>query len=494
MSAPGSPQSGGWTTGKAVAVCAAATVATLLPYLALWLRSPPGYCYLGLKAVNSDDHLTYVAWMEQALRGSGPWMQNLFTVESRGGDYFIPFFWIIGAVGRLLGASAMAAFHGSRLVAAFLLFLSCWWFVGTFFGGWSRVRAFLLLAFGTGLPGFVPEASPISAAYDATLMAASWALVLVAFGTFRRGLLDGSVRDLLTAGVAGAVLAVIHPYDVVPLVAVMTISALLPVAKASFPARFGRLAISGAVITLGVAFTAWLVLSSPLLRAWAEHPRPMFWWALLSFGALWIGAAAAVWRREAEPFLLIWLTAGLVLCFIPSPIARRLVQGLQAPLAVLATIGFEGWIARGWGRFARLTEVTIYPAAVMTLLLDPSFILFDKLPPYYVECDLLADVRELETLPPGLLFTPPGLGYLVPPLTARQVWAGNYGLTLNFADKRLDYTRLADGKLDGDDLARMGARYVVTLGGGLEGRPGIRHLRTLRKIQVWEVGGASPDP
>src|SRR5262245_33031651 len=99
----GASRGGAWGRGTALLVCAAAALATLLPYVALWLRSPPGTCYLGWKAVNSDDYLTYVAWIEQARRGGGPWMQNLFTAESHGGDYFIPFFWAIGAAARLFG-------------------------------------------------------------------------------------------------------------------------------------------------------------------------------------------------------------------------------------------------------------------------------------------------------------------------------------------------------------------------------------------------------
>src|SRR5262245_31783609 len=129
-----------WGWRRAALISLLATLATLIPYVVLWLRAPDGYCYLGIKAVNSDDHLTYVAWIEEALRGSGPWMQNLFTVESKGGDYFIPFFWAIGAAGRPFGATAMQMFHASRLVAAFLLFVTCWWFAGTYFQGWSRVR------------------------------------------------------------------------------------------------------------------------------------------------------------------------------------------------------------------------------------------------------------------------------------------------------------------------------------------------------------------
>lgn len=484
-----------WGPGRAALVSAVASLATLVPYVVLWLRAPPGSCYLWLKAVNSDDILTYVAWMEEARRGSGPWMQNLFTAESHGPDYFIPFFWALGLVGRLLGIPAMVVFHGSRVVGAFVLFMTVWWFVGTFVGGWSRVRAFLLLALGTGLPGLVPEASPFSAAHDATLMAVSWALVLVAFGTWRLGLLHGRARHLVACGATGALLAVIHPYDVVPLVVVMTLTAVAPIAPATLAVRILRLAVAGAVISVGVAFTAWIVFSSPLLRAWAETPRPMQWWALLSFGALWIGAGAAVAKRRADPFLLIWVVAGIVLCFVPSPIARRLIQGIQAPLALLATAGFEAWIAGGREKLARLTEVTFYPAAVMTLLLDPVILpLLIPALPYHVNCDLLADVRELESLPPGLMLTPPGVGYLVPALAVRQVWAGNYGLTIRWNDKVHDYGLLVEGKRDAHWLRESGIRFVVTPGGGLDGRPGLERLRALRRLVVYEVAAAPGSP
>ena len=57
----------GWRHAVIVALLVA--VATSIPYATLWWRTPVDHVYLGLKPVNSADHLTYAAWMIQAERG-----------------------------------------------------------------------------------------------------------------------------------------------------------------------------------------------------------------------------------------------------------------------------------------------------------------------------------------------------------------------------------------------------------------------------------------
>ena len=469
-----------------VAVVAfAASVATSIPYAILWARAPEGTVFLGLKAVNSADHLTYVAWMRQAVPGS-LFMRNLYTAESVKPTFCLPFFWILGITAKLLGLDPILMLHLARALATVVLGFVVWWFAGVFARGPSRIRAALLLGLGTSLPGLIPEASPISACYDSVVLATSWALLLLATGLLRQGLAPRRPFRLFAAGIAASALAVVHPYDAVTFGAVAVAGTLATGAAGGLARRFGSLSITLAAFAPGCAFVAWSVLSNPLMARWAQVPRPLQLWGLLSFGILWIAAGNAIYsaRDRLDPFLLAWLAVELVLVLVPSPVARRLIEGLQAPLSILATIGIESWIERGWGRFARLLEVTFYPAAVLMLMLDASGVLPVPRP---LPKSLVADIQDLAREPRGVVFCQPDLGYYIPALVGRQVYAGNYGLTVDWERKLYDWDSFIDGNLTPAELARRRVSVVLAPRETDLSRYGLEKAHDLRLLTVWSL-------
>ena len=463
---------------------------TALPYLSLWLTTDPGRVYLGMKTVNSADFLTYVAWMRQAGAGELAF-RNLYTAESTQSDIYLPLMWLFGKASAAMGVGPILGLHALRILSGIALLLTIWWFVGTYFSGGSRGRAFLLLGLGTGLPGLVPEASPVSSIYDSAVSTTAWTVMLIAFGLFRIGMERGSTPHLVGAGLAGAVLAVIHPYDAVPLGIVIALSGLAPVFEGGLGPRIARAAVTAGLMLPGVAFTAWHFLSNPLLSEWAAVPRPFSWWGLLSFGVLWLGAGHALSRHRGRTgsFVLVWLVVQLTLLLIPSPIARKLIQGLQAPIAIAATVGFEAWIAGGRERFARLAEVTIYPAAVLMLLLDATYVLPQ---PQRLPRTAFADIQALGDLPEGVIFSSPGLSYYVPPLSGRQVYCGNYGLTIGWEEKLHHWDHFLQGDLAASDLRARGIDWVLAGNDTVLPAEGLTRYWTGEVMSLWSLEPQPP--
>jgi len=424
------------------ALAASVALVTSLPYLAASALTDPDMAYFGLKAVNSADNLTYAAWMRQAQDQA--WFQNLYTTESQTADILLPFFWVLGRTAAALGIDVIVFQHVARAIFAFAMTLTAWGFTGVFLDGASRLRAFALLAFGTALPGLVPEASPISAAYDSAILAASWTLLLAAYGLFHVGMSQDSRAALVGSGLSAGALAIMHPYDAIPLGAVMLFAVLLPIYPGTAVVRAIRSCWTALPFLAGVAFTATQVLGNSVLLAWARDPRPFSPWILIAFGALWIGAAAALrFGSHAPAFLWVWLAIGLALLVVPSPVARRLVQGLQAPLAILGTLGFEALARQGYLRLSRLSYASFFPAAVLMLVLDPVGLLPR---PAQLSAAQAADLREFASLPAGAILADPGLSYYIPPLSGRQVYCGNYSLTIDYSQKAQHFAEVLEGR------------------------------------------------
>jgi hypothetical protein len=96
----------------------------------------------------------------------------------------------------------------------------------------------------------------------------------------------------------------------------------------------------------------------PVYRAWSQgnvclSPNPLHY--LVAYGVLWLLALAGLWhyvRRhdEREWLIVAWLVCGTLLLYFPVDFQRRLVQGLQIPLCLLATVGLFRYLLPAIGR------------------------------------------------------------------------------------------------------------------------------------------------
>ncbi|MFN7974849.1 MAG: hypothetical protein U0166_21270 [Acidobacteriota bacterium] len=479
----------GWRFAALVATIVAATSA---PAISWWLRTPPGQVGLGGDFVSLGDFLTYVSWLKQAEQGHLLFL-NLYDPVPQERTLFLPFFLVLGTLARVTGAPAMLALHLARAAASVLLFLTARGFVRAMLPeDGARVRAFLMLALGTGLPALVPEASPVSAMFDSALHAFSWCLFLVAARAWLAGpartrggqapalrgggvdrhatggeqgggrapaLQSASAAGAAIAGICASALLFVHPYDAVTLTTIVAATSIDAMARRT-RGSFGRFATFGLCAAPAAAHVAWTVARSPALRTWAMFPRRTSGWELLSFGTIAVLAllAALAPRRDLDRALLIWIAAELALVLLPLPSQRRYILGLQAPLAILAARGFDALIARGLRRTAKYLLACAFPVSVLMLLIDATNLTRSA---RFVDAGLVAEIRELEKLPPGVIFARPYLGQLIAPFAGRQVFAGHPGQTPDIAGKTRVWEDFAAGKVSDAELASLGMRWIV---------------------------------
>ena len=465
-------------------LAAGVLAATSAPYAYRWAVAPPGSVPLGNDFVNLGDLYAYVSWIEQAVQGHALFV-NLYCGDPQPRVFLLPLFLVLGRVAAATGLSALAVYHLARVVGSALLLPAAWWLCGLLVPREpTRSIAFLMLVLATGLPGLVPEASPISSMFDSALLTWGWLLLLLGAGCWRRACATIDLRWSAATGMAVAALLLIHPYEAVTLLALVVATAAWLLATTS--ARAGI--VRSTAVVLAVASPAAMLLAgglaaNPTLADWAAVERPTHGWELASFGSIALLAAWRAARRpRPDPFLLLWAASELLLVLAPFPNQRRYILGLQAPLAVLAAEGFEMLRAAGWRRAASYLMIAAFPASGVMLLVDLTNIV--EVPRYFA-LGTRQTLAELATLPPGVILAPPGIDYLVPALAGRQVYAGHHDLTPDYARRSRAYPDFEAGRIDARELARLGIRYLLI--DHVVDRPRLTELRHESGLLLYEV-------
>ena len=335
------------------------TVLVGLPVLLNYLHTPAGYTYTGFMA-GGDDYYTYLEKMREGWQGDW-FFTNRYTVEGHRPAFIFGFYLLLGHIARWLGLPLWAGYHLSRLVLFPLALGAVWAFFGTQVRqAWQR-RWALLLTFGLSSFGaLAAEKGPLvklemhlgehlylASFYPHYLIdgiALCWALVC-----FQRYLQAPRAPWLVLGALCLWVLALIHPFMVLPALAVPAVYTLIFRQK-----LFWRTFTWGAVLTAAVApamaYMAFALYGDPGLAAWRAQAIARPFPAVMQL--LWFGVAGPLalygawralrtWDRPAA-LAVVWVAVDLLLIN-----ARLIDNGLEfaifmgAPVALLVVYGLE---------------------------------------------------------------------------------------------------------------------------------------------------------
>lgn len=448
-------------------------LAISLPYLIAPLIFPANMVWGGLLG-SADDQNVHLMWARQARDGAF-FFRDLYTTEGLvSGER--PLFFnilpaIIGWLSRLTGLDVVFPYHFLRVA------LAGWalWQVHELAlavtnreNKWSRARllALFLLAFSTGagilasLPGMsrfifvdradgnfplMPEAFFALSAFAYPLNIASFGLLALVF----RKVLDGKGAPL--AFIGALLLSNIHTYDALPLILSLVIwtawqrkNVIVPLAAivgAALPAIYQYIVFGGseefrtkaltvtappAIISMLLAYAALLILATLGWQRWRELP--------------------------ATRLLLVWAVASFALAYAPTSIfsfARKMIEGVQIPLVLLAGIGLSHLLGRITTRSARKAAAG---AIVALLALSPlqylgwiwnntvennASRLSVLMPPLALSEGDAGALKAINARPgQGAVLSLPFLGSYVPRSTGKFTYAGHWAETLNFIKEK----------------------------------------------------------
>jgi hypothetical protein len=455
---------------------ACCTLIANVPYIYGHLVAPPGRVFMGDARAFIDTN-SYLAWMHQAADGH-VLFKDVYTTEPHARMLFHPLFFALGNVARGLGLTVATVHSAARVAFGFAVFVALYPFACLFFRRESsRWMAVVVTSLSMGfswlvhVPGVsaVPEswfltgwveASTFMAVYALPLFSASLLLMLGTFHLLLRAFAERRSRLAAWAGALGLLLFSTHFFDtliVYPvLAAYVIVQFLLDEDEEAF--RF-RLRASALFVAVSVISPLWNLFSSLVNPVFREHAweaavttTPSFLWVLACFGLLAplaaIGVAVVAGDRKhplapQRNFLVVWMLALPFLLYLPIPFQRRLVEGGQVPVAMLAACGLC-WIADRW-RLRPLVVGALYvclslPAVGIFLADDMTTLAADarmQSVAGFLDSSMLDAMEWMERNEPRdeIVLADFEIGNYIPAVSGNVVYIGHSPETLDFWGK-----------------------------------------------------------
>ncbi len=394
----------------ALVIALVATGIMQVPYLLGYALARPGTEFTGI-LINVEDY----SYQEIMLQGyDGAWQFHIqYTSEEHTPAFLYVPYLALGHLARLLGMSVVGMWHLSRIVASLALVLAAFAFIAAFLRDRTeRWVAFFLAIFGAGFDWSLfpwetfnivggapiefrmPEAHLFFSALTYPHFSLGVVLMLAAFHFSLRAFDQSDWRFALGAGGANALLVLTYPFLIFLVGSVLGVYWLV----LSWSARrilwheAVMLVIAFAVPAPLVAYYAYVLQVNDVFRAWNSQvatlsPGPLHY--ALAYGIMIVlgiigwrfGPIAKQGNEGREPTLVgrvvllwVWVVVVIALLYAPLNMQRRFVEGVQVPLAILASIGLVRvvipWVrqTRRFGRIARWRHYTLDGLAHLSIV------------------------------------------------------------------------------------------------------------------------------
>lgn len=473
-----------WPSSTAVLLLALA-VWGLAPLLAVAIHALRHHEVLtGADGLVPADQLQYLAWMRDA--GVHGLAGNLFTIPAGGRVYLQPVFTLSGLLWKV-GVPLSVAWWLWAPVAVVALFAGAFAWVGRFLTErWSRGLALLLAlflfapagefaawlsgSFGTSHDALLQLSAEMFAAgelWGYLPAALAIALMAVALLAAERAAGGGAWRALITAALAGAGAAWLHPWQGVTLALIL--AALVawgggglvePGAGRGGRGR-GRAALGVILLAtcLPLAYYGLLSRYDPSWRV-ASHnevvPHAPLGTLLLVLGPV-LAAAAFGLRRPvtlAERALLLWVPAALLTYALLGSYPTHALEGVSLPVAVLLAragrrrLTFLGMSRRTRRLLAGLATVAVtLPGALYLARTLRTVVRSDSVQVYLTRDDARALRYVVGSSRPGGVLARTLFAVGVPARTGRTVWVGHQFWSRDYVQRSAVADQLVAGVL-----------------------------------------------
>ena len=468
-----------------------------------------------------EDCYSYLAKMRQGAEGA--WLFHIaYTPEPHPGALFFLFHLLLGKLAALLPGGDLTArsvwvYHGARLAFGLGLLLTVYrflaalterlavrrlaWLMVTFGGG----LGWLLLALGQSnwlgsmpLDFMLPEGFTFLVLYAFPHIALArtillWGILFILRAwqehpnsadprthhtpriTFPASRLAG-VKWALLAGLLWLLMGLIVPFYVaVAWVVVGVAWGVLGLRQRRVRWREGLVAGLAVLISAPViAYSVWTFTAEPVYRVWAAQnlilsPHPLHY--LAAYGVPLVLAGFAVgetWRSKGMGWLaLAWVGVVPFLIYLPFNLQRRLVEGVQVPLSLLAALGVVGLGVRGSRlRIVVIIVLVILPLTNGLLVAGNSLVLQGLPAPIYRDASEVAalDWLSQQVRSDDVVLASYETGNYLPARVGARAFVGHGPESIHAEEKRLLVTRFFEATTDDawrqQLLARYGADFV----------------------------------
>jgi hypothetical protein len=503
--------------GSLVALCVTSVPYVLGVVLATDERVFGGFVY----AV--EDCYSYIAKMRQGAEGA--WLFHIpYTPEPHPRALIYPFYLLLGKVagllpGRDLTWSAVCTYHVARWVFGFGLLATVYRFLVTFTRRvMVRRLAWLMIAFGGGLGWLLiavgqsdwlgsmpldfilPEGFTFLALYafphialgrtlllwGLLFMLKAWQLDQTAGdpeqASHPASTSSSSIKWAVLVGALWLLMGLIIPFYV-PVAWAITGMGLIVLALREGRPPWMRAGAAGVTVLVSapiVLYSAWRFTSHPIYETWAAQnqilsPHPLHYLAAygipLTLAAL---AARDAWRSQKPCWLaLAWIGVVPLLVYLPFNLQRRLVEGVQVPLSLLAAMELtkiSGAQSRSPGLRSTLAVsvvlVGLLPTNVM-LIAGNSMALQGRPAPVFRDAEEIATLDWLSgrAEPNDVVLASYGTGNYLPARVGARAFVGHGPESANAEQKKALVARFFRDSTDDawrrQLLGEYGVDYVL---------------------------------
>jgi hypothetical protein len=405
----------------ALVIALAMTTVLTIPYLLGYTLARPGTVFTGL-VMNPEDSQSYFAKMLQGYNGN--WQYSIpFTSERHQPAFIGGFYLALGQLARWFNLSLDFIWNGARIVADLILFLFTFFFICTFLGEKEqRWTAYLLAIFGSGLGWLLfalqqvnwlgafpvdfkmPEAHLFFSALTFPHVAAGTTILLFSFWLLLEALLGEGKSWIfaILAGLANLLLGIVYPF----LIFLVAATAGLYWLYLCFQAhqiqwrQAGFIAIALLLPLPLNLYYSYVQFNNEIFQAWSTQAvtvSPPFPHYLVAYGIMIVLALLSLIRKDGpvevgtKAFLWTWIISAALLLYAPLNPQRRFVQGIQVPLAILASVGLLNvaipWLL-GTRPIRRLVDRPRYSRDGLVRFLIFTFLLFMSISNLYLLLDV----------------------------------------------------------------------------------------------------------
>lgn len=464
-----------WLSGWSAAII----LISSLPYLYGWWLSTPQMQFSGF-FIGVEDANSYLAKMRQGAEGG--WLFHLpYTPEPHDGAYLFAFHLLLGKLARLGSIPLPLMYHLARVIFGLGLLLTLYHFISYFVSevGLRRL-AFFLAAGGSGLGWlviglqlapklglpldfYVPEAFIFLVLYHLPHLALAETLLFWAILWTLQSWQTGRWLPVFGAGAALIGVALITAFYVGVFAIVLGVTALiLTLSRRSIRTTrvYWAQLITATVLPLPVLlYDAYIFTTNPVLGVWNQQnlilsPEP--WHYLLAYGPLlllagyglkWLWSQLVAETKASDNFarckillLLGWCLVFPVLVYLPFNLQRRLVVGVQLPLAILAAYGvlrLTQALRPAWQRAARTGIILFFSLTNLFLLLGGLASVGLRQPPIFHPASQLEAMHWLDQRANGeVVLAIYATGNVLPAYANVRAFVGHGPETLYSEEKR----------------------------------------------------------
>jgi hypothetical protein len=474
-------------------MCLGVALLRAVPYVATRLAVPEPGTSLPPVPYNPKDWLAYVAFVRQAAADASLFLFNPFTTEPQHGRYLLLFHQAVGLVARWTGLDPFFAFELSRIPALLLFFAALWRVACSVLPERrDRMLACSLVAFGggievlawIGIPWLPPRVqhvvgqnlspllgwSTFAAAYNPVWMIGT-ALNLALIAPFVSPTGLSSWRDAGVLAIGIPLLAWVHPYSLIAVLAVVVVRCALGVmcGQALVGMRLVFAACAPAVALVFIV-ASWqredAVFAATADEMFGRQAVSAFWYPI-ALGALGFFAFQG-WRRrlhESDPAsvgLLAWTFAIAMLHMSPVLNGYHFVSYLHVPVCLAAAPALALTWQRARDHHHGRIGLIVAAALLFNAPLSHTVIAVNWAASETIPADWMRLVERLRGERPGQILATAEVATWIPAYTEHRVFAGQWFLTPDYERRAHRAAMLTGPRASAEELRDVVASDRIT--------------------------------